>query len=180
MAHIYIKKLFISAQKDAAYNLDKIFVSEWVDQFDGYKKVPLPTYIKSQLASVEKYQNTDGGFMFRYDTKVAQKSSVGLTNYIISSLAALRDIGFTITDKIPNNAITYLKDQLYANQKLCVQKKINCQQRAQEGMDTINAILDFSPSDTTTAKMWELVDPYLKDTTLVMVLTKKAIVLGKL
>jgi hypothetical protein len=92
MSHIYIKKLFLSAKKGDAYNFDKIFFSEWTDQFDGYQKIALPSYIKSQLASIEKYQNTDGGFMFRYDTTSPQQSSVWLTNYIITSLAALRDV----------------------------------------------------------------------------------------
>ncbi|MEI6673321.1 MAG: hypothetical protein WCL02_08710 [bacterium] len=76
MAHIYIKDLFLSVKKGDAYDFDKIFYSEWTDQFDGYKKVALPGYIKSQLASLEKYQNTDGGFMYRYDTTLPQKSSI--------------------------------------------------------------------------------------------------------
>ena len=119
--------MFISANKGDAYNLDKIFFSEWVDQFDGNQKISLSSYIKSQLASLEKYQNPDGGFMFRYDTKRAQTSSVRLTNYIVSSLAALRDIGFPVADKIPTNAINYLKNQFYANQKICVENKTSCQ-----------------------------------------------------
>lgn len=126
MSHVYIKKLFVSAKKGDAYNLDKIFFSQRVDQFDGYKKIAVPAYIKSQLASLEKYQNTDGGFMFRYDTTIPQQSSVWLTNYIITSLSALRDIGFTVSDKITSKAIAYLKQQFYANQKHCVQEKSMC------------------------------------------------------
>ena len=180
MSHVYIKKLFTSAKKGDAYNLDKIFFSQRVDQFDGYKKIAVPAYIKSQLASLEKYQNTDGGFMFRYDTTIPQKSSVWLTNYIITSLAALRDIGFTVSDKITSKAIAYLKKQFYADQKRCIQKKINCEWRAQQGMETISAIIDFTPGDTSASKMWELVTPYIKDNTSAILLTKKAILLGKL
>jgi hypothetical protein len=74
----------------------------------------------------------------------------------------------------------YLKQQFYTDQKLCVQKKIICESWAQQGMETISAIIDFTPTDTSASKMWELVAPYIKDTTSAILLTKKAIVLGKL
>lgn len=180
MAHIYIKDLFLSVKKGDAYDFDKIFYSEWTDQFDGYKKVALPGYIKSQLASLEKYQNTDGGFMYRYDTTLPQKSSIWLTIYIVSALAALRDAGFTVADKIPTNAINYLKERFYASQKYCVQNKINCEWRAQQGIATISALMDFSPSDTSTLKMWELIKPYMKDNISLLSAVKQAIILGKL
>jgi len=47
-------------------------------------------------------------------------------------------------------------------------------------METISAIIDFTPSDTSASKMWELVAPYSKETTSAILLTKKAILLGKL
>jgi uncharacterized protein YfaS (alpha-2-macroglobulin family) len=177
---VYIKKLFVSAQQGDKYNFEKIFFSEWVDQFDGYKKIALPGYIKSQLASLEKYQNTDGGFMFRYDTTLPQKSSVWLTNYIISSLAALRDIGYTVPEKVSTTALEYLKIQFYADQKRCVQNKSTCVGWAQQGMDTITALVEFTPSESSATKMWELVSPYTKETQSVTLSLKKAILLGKL
>ena len=83
--------------------------------------------------------------MFRYDTTIAQTSSVWLTNYIIRSLAALRDVGFTVADTIPKNAMSYLQKTFYDQQKYCVQKKTNCEMWALEGMDTIIALLEYTP-----------------------------------
>jgi hypothetical protein len=34
-------------------------VKQWDDAFDGYKEISLNTYIKQQLSSLEKFQNTD-------------------------------------------------------------------------------------------------------------------------
>ncbi len=180
MAHIYIKKLFLAAKQGDAYDFDKIYFLERVDQFDGNKKISLPSYIKSQLASLSKNQNTDGGFVFRNDTTVPQQSSVWLTTYIISSLAALRDVGFTVPEKITTNAIAYLRNQFYDGQKFCVQKKVNCEGRAQGAMDVISAILDFSPSDSSAKKMRELIKPYIKDNLSIASATKEAVLLGKL
>lgn len=180
MAHVYIKKLFLAAKQGNAYDLEKIYFQEWVDQFDGYQQIALPNYIRSQLASLTKNQNTDGGFVFRNDTTLPQQSSVWLTTYIISSLAALRDVGFTVADKITANAMVYLKNQFYDKQKFCVQKKIHCEERVQEGMDIISAIIDFAPSDHTAKKMLELIDPYLQDNLSITSITKKAMLLGKL
>lgn len=180
MSHVYIKKLFISASKSDLYNFDKIFIPQWIDQFDWYKDIPLSDYIKSQLVSVKKFQNNDGWFVFRHDTVFPQESSVRLTNYIVSSLAWLRDVGYVVDDTISKNAIAYLKKQFYDEQKRCIQTESSCLQWALQGMDTISAIFSFSPSDTSIPKMWELIDPYLNDDQWLSFLLKKSLLLWKL
>ncbi|MEI6673323.1 MAG: hypothetical protein WCL02_08720 [bacterium] len=40
--------------------------------------------------------------------------------------------------------------------------------------------MDFSPSDTSTLKMWELIKPYMKDNISLLSAVKQAIILGKL
>ncbi|MEI6118231.1 MAG: hypothetical protein WCP92_03105 [bacterium] len=46
-------------------------------------------------------------------------------------------------------------------------------------METISAIVDFTPGDNAASKMWELVAPYTKNTSVIFAL-KEAILLGKL
>lgn len=181
MPHIYAKQLYVSAGKWSDYDLSKLIIKQRSDSFDGYQNIALNKYIDQQLTSMEKFQNTDWWFVFRYDNIYPQQSSVWLTDYIISSLAKLRDLWFTIPKDIPTSAIKFLKAKFYKAQKNCNNTTHeSCKAFTQEAMTTISAILDRDPQDKETLTMRELVAPVTKDNNDTTDMLSKAILLGKL
>lgn len=181
MPHVYAKKLYESAGKWSDYDLSKLTIKQRSDGFDGYQNMPLNKYIDQQLISMERFQNSDWWFVFRYDNMYPQTSSVWLTDYIISSLSKLRDLWFTIPKDIPTLAIKYLKTNFYKAQKDCNNTTSeSCKAFAQEAMTTISAILDRDSQDKETLTMRDLIDPLTKDSNDTTDILKKAILLGKL
>lgn len=123
MPNIYIKKLYDIAGKD--FDLKTKMVEKYIDNEVWYKKVSVDETIKDYLIEIKKFQNTDGWFMYWFDTEY-KWSDIHLTSYIVSSLSDIESLGYWVDKKVLDNAKTYLKNEFY-KKATCSEKIIqNC------------------------------------------------------
>jgi uncharacterized protein YfaS (alpha-2-macroglobulin family) len=173
MPHVYTKLLYIATEQWSSYDFEKIMLKQREDSFDGYQEISLHTYIKQQLDSLEKFQNTDGWFTFRYDTVYDKQSSVWLTNYIVSSLSYLKKLDYKPSEKITDKAVKYLKAQRYSLHKDSYRDK-------EMLLQILSALIDWNPKDWEIATMRELLQPSFQETKSLQSKLHQALFLGKL
>lgn len=115
MPNIYIKKLYDASGKE--FDLKKKMVKRYIDNEVGYKEVSVDESIKDYLTEIKKFQNTDGGFVYWYDSEY-KFSDIHLTSYILSSLSEIKSLGYEVDKNMTANAAKYLKSEFTKN-KTC-------------------------------------------------------------
>lgn len=118
MPNIYIKKLYDTAWKE--FDLKKKMVKRYIDNEVWYKEISLDEAIKDYLTEIKKFQNTDWGFMYWFDTEY-KFSDIHLTNYILTSLFEIKSLWYEVDKKVLDNAKNYLKNEFY--------KKATCSEK---------------------------------------------------
>lgn len=110
MPNIYVKKFYDVAGKE--FDFKKKMIKKYIDNEVWYKEISVDEAIQNYLIEIKKFQNTDGWFIYWYDTEYTY-SDIHLTSYILSSLSEIKLLWYTVDTKVLENANVYLKKEFY-------------------------------------------------------------------
>ena len=155
MPNIYIKKLYNSAWKE--FDLKKKMIKYWDGEYEWYKEISVDETIKNFLVDIQKFQNSDWWFVYRYDvSRYPNYSNFGLTNYVVQSLSEIKSLWYKVDENMYSKAVKYLKTRFYKNQiEWCfITKYNNCKYQEEQRLDAINSVLAYNWNDYESYKMY--------------------------
>ena len=154
MPNVYIKKLYDIAW--VAFDLKTKMVKKYIDNEVWYKEISVDEAIKDYLMEIKKFQNTDGWFMYWYDT-IDKISDIHLTNYILSSLSELKWLWYTVDNGVLKQARDYLKNE-FENMPTCSEKIWNDCITVRQKSDILLALNTYDSKDYEVYKMLKTLD----------------------
>jgi uncharacterized protein YfaS (alpha-2-macroglobulin family) len=136
MPHIYLKELYYAVGEE--YNLKQSMIS----RDDGLPRPSIDQAIKDLLLSLHKYQNTDGGMLYREanDNRYSH-SDLNLSIQVLKNLSLLnsKQNGYAVESKMSDGLLRYLKAEFYrGNPTNCS----TCKYTTAQKLAILDALLD--------------------------------------
>ncbi len=180
LPNVLVKNLYNAL--GASFDLKTKMIDYYSVEKNAMVQKSLESVISEYLVDIRKFQNTDGGFVYFYDMDTTYRpnySDFALTSYILSSGAAVNDIGLVVEKAPYTQAIKYLKNRYYKNQRegCIVSTWDDCTYSPFERLQSLSAILSFSPNDYEVYKMWKLLTLKNEDASIKL---QNALVMSKL
>ncbi len=152
MPHIYLKQLYESAWK--TYDLKTKTIKKYIDTQIWYKEISLDEAIQDYLSEVGKFQNTDGWFLYWYDSDY-KISNLDLTMYVVSSLAEMQKIWYNVNQKNLDKAVWYLKNE-FNKKAICTEKVVKNCISLNDKVEILLALLSLNSNDYEIFRMYKI------------------------
>ena len=152
MPHLYLKQLYEAVGE--AYDLHTPLTKGGGSEGAGGSNntTSIAQALKDLLLSLHKYQNTDGGMVYR-ETNLNRylRSDLQLSVQVLNNLALLRNNNYSVDTTVVNNLITYVKAEFYrGNPNYCP----DCKYTTMQNLEILDALLSRNPQDTEIEKMY--------------------------
>lgn len=153
MPNIYIKKLYDVV--GVPFDLKTKMIKKYVDTSVWYTQISLDEAIQDYIVEIWKFQNTDGGFMYWYDS-MYKYSDVELSSYIFSSLSHIASLGYQVPKNMMDTTKKYLQNEFY-NTPLCSEQNTRKCLSLRTKINIIQAFYEHDSTQYETYKMYKVI-----------------------